>query len=144
MLELKFFQSLNEKKLGNQFYASNIFVTNTLLRSLIFFLLAQSFLNQGLELRLEFESLLFTENNWFGLFWGFFEKKNTILQNSLKRKQNHDVKTSEQLNHFYLDFLLQTLMIHRESEVRGGHIQSFLPFSPAHKHSEVDLQVCNF
>ena len=138
MLELKCFQSLNEKKSGNQFYASNIFVTNTLFRSLIFFLPAPSFLNQGLELRLEFGSLLFTENKQFG------QQKNTILQNSLKRKWNHDAKSSGQLNHFYLDFLSQTLMIHRESEVREDHIQSFLSFSPAYKHSEVDLQVCNF
>ena len=144
MLELKCFQSLNEKKSGNQFYASNIFVTNTLFRSLIFFLPPPSFLNQGLELRLEFGSLLFTENNQFGLFWGFFFQKNIILQNSLKRKWNHDAKTSEQLNHFYLDFLSQTLMIYGEWEVKGDHIQSFLPFSPAHKHSEVNLQVCNF
>ena len=141
MLELKSFHSLNEKKSGNQLYSSNIFVTNTLLWRLIFFLLAPGFLNQGLELRLEFESFLFTEKNWFGLFWGLLAKKSTILQNSLKRKQNHDAKTSEQLNHFYLDFLLQTLIIHRESEVREDHFQSFLPFSPAHKHSEVDLQV---
>ena len=77
-------------------------------------------------------------------FGGFLQKKNTILQNSLKRKCNHDAKPSEQLNHFYLDFISQALMIYREWEVRGNHILSFLPFSPTHKHSEVDLQVCNF
>ena len=34
---------------GNQFYASNIFVANTLLRSLIFFLLAPGF---GVKVRI--------------------------------------------------------------------------------------------
>ena len=44
MLELKFSQSLNDKKSGNQFYASSIFVRNALLRSLIFFLPAETLL----------------------------------------------------------------------------------------------------
>ena len=58
-------------------------------------------------------------------FGGFFAKKTTILQNSLKRKCNHDAKPSEQLNHFYLDFISQALIIYREWEVRGNHIWEY-------------------
>ena len=137
-MELKFFQPPNKKSQEINFMHLTFLLQILFCEVSFFFLPAPSFLNQGLELRLEFGSLLFTENKQFG------QQKNTILQNSLKRKWNHDAKTSGQLNHFYLDFLSQTLMIHRESEVRADHIQSFLPFSPAHKHSEADLQVCNF
>ena len=103
---------------GNQFYASNIFVANTLLRSLIFFLLAPGF---GVKVRIWKFAFYRKKLVWIVL-GVFFAKKPTILQSSLKRKCNHDAKPSDQLNHFYLDFISQALMIYREWEVRGNHI----------------------
>ena len=63
----------------------------------------------------------------------------TIINKTYKKKY-----TKEFVFFFYQDFLSQTLTTHRTAGEARGSSYSTLPLPPAHKHSDIYLQLCTW